>query len=63
MRRPDRAAGDYRAIEWHGYRGWYDMYADATFTEEDRALWPEATFNFRPESIDEDMARRYPTKD
>ncbi len=24
MRRPGSARGSYRAIEWHGYRGWYD---------------------------------------
>ncbi|MEM7624656.1 MAG: type II secretion system protein [Planctomycetota bacterium] len=40
-----------------GYESWYDKYADATFTQEDRALWPDITFNFRPESFG--LERRY----
>ncbi len=41
-----------------GYRGWHYTYEDPTFTEEDRALWPEVIFNFRPESMG--FERRYP---
>ncbi|MEM8781556.1 MAG: type II secretion system protein [Planctomycetota bacterium] len=53
-----------RLTENTEYRVWYRRYADRdNFTEEDRAVWPEAIFNFRPESFangsGEPVAQRY----